>query len=220
MDKDKNKKQPVIRLGIKLIISGKKGESLFYNADVFGDLIVMDDNFIPLSKKLTKYMNLVYRAKEERLLAIICAMSIEEALDSLLSAYIPDYRRILDNMDFTLSMKIEITNSLRLILKHIMNAADLVRAIRNEFAHDLSVDSFDSLDEKKFKSKLKARFKEFYPEEDISNMALSELFVQIVQSVVSALGIYECYSKVAKEYIYSDDFNNELNRRIKIRLKS
>jgi len=220
MSIDKNKGEPVIKLGIKLIISGKKGESLFYNADMFNSLLVMNDNVITISKQLTRYITLVNKAKEERLLALIAAMSIEEALDSLLSAYIPDYKRIPKKKDFTSSMKIEIAKSLRLIPRHIMNTANLVRAIRNEFAHDLSIDSFDSLNEKNFKNKLKARFKEFFPEEDISNMALNELFAQIVQSVVSALELYKYYSKAAKEYIYSEDFINELDKRIKSKVRN
>ncbi len=216
---DKDEKRPIIKLGIKLIIGGKKGESLFYNADMFNSLLLMGDNVITSAKQLTKYINLIYKAKEDRLLALIGAMSIEEALDLLLIAYIPDYKRISENIDFTLSMKTEITNSLRLIPRHIMNAVDLFRTIRNKFAHDLNIDSFDALDESKFKNKLRVRFKEFFPEEDISNMALNELFSQLVQSVVSALEIYRYYAKVAKEYIYSEDFINEVNRRIEGKAK-
>ena len=215
MHVDEKIKQPTIKLGIKLIISGEKGRSLFYNADMFQYLISRDDNLITMSEQLTRYTNLVYKAKEERLLAIIGALSIEEAVDSLLSAYIPNYKRISQKKDFTSSMKIEIANSLRLIPRHIMNAADLVRAIRNEFAHDLGIDSFDSLDEAKFKNKLRARFKELFPEEDISKIPANELFVQIVQSVVSALELYKHYCKTAREYIYSNEFIDEVDRRIK-----
>lgn len=218
MSMEKNIGKPVIKLGRKLSIGGKKGESLFYDADIFNSLIVMDKNFVPMSKQLTKYANLVYRAKEERLLALIGAISVEEALDSLLGAYIPNYKLILENTDFTFSMKVEIAYSLNLIPKHILNSSDLVRKIRNKFAHDINVDRFEYLD-KRLKDNLKVRFKEFYHEEDFSSMAYSELFVEIIQSVVSALDLYKYYGKAAKEYIYSEDFIKELNRRIEDKSK-
>ncbi len=218
MDKDKNEKQPVIKLGVKLIISGKKGESLFYNTDTFNSLLVTDDNVITISKQLTKYANLVYKEKEERLLALIGAISVEEALDSFLKTYIPDYKRILENTDFTLSMKVEMAYSLRLIPRHILNSADLIRRIRNEFAHKISIDRFDYLDEK-LKKKLQIRFKEFCPEEDINNTSFSELFVKVVQFVVLALVTYSYCAKVANEYIYSEDFINLLNKRIEDKAK-
>jgi hypothetical protein len=209
----RREKEPLIKTGGKLIISGKKGESLFYSPYSPPNVVAKTD-YKSISEQLTKYMNLALKAKEERLLVLIGALSMEEALDSFLSAYIPDYKRILENTDFTLSMKIEIAFSLRLIPRHILHTADLVRGIRNKFAHDLSIDCFDSLD-KKLKNRLRVRFKEFCPEEEINNVELSKLFEQIIQFIVSALGIYQFQSKAAKEYIYSEDFLNELNKRIK-----
>ncbi len=67
--------------------SGKKGESLFPNfftQAVSKEVELIDENY-------TKYLSYIRRAKDDRLLAIVGALAVEEALDSLLRAYIPKY---------------------------------------------------------------------------------------------------------------------------------
>ena len=196
----------------KLInIEGKKGESLFHHPVVW----FIQKEFKRIKEQYEGYQKLIEGAKEERLLALIGALSMEEALDLFLGAYIPKYKRILKNTDFTLSMKIEIAHSLRLIPRHILNSADIVRKIRNEFAHDLSIHCFDSLDEKKFKTKLRARFKEFSHDDTNTSPTVKDMFISVVEIVIVGLGIYASHLRTAKEYIYSAEFSQQLVERIK-----
>jgi hypothetical protein len=102
-----------------------------------------------------------------------------------------------------------------LIPRHILNSADIVRKIRNEFAHDLSINYFDSLDEKKFKTKLRARFKEFFHDDTNTSPTVKDMFISVVETVIVGLGIYASNLRAVKEYIRSEDFRNELNKRMK-----
>ena len=192
-------------------IEGKKGESLFRHPIIW----FVEKDIKLIREQFERYKKFVEAAKEERLLVLIGALSMEEALDLFLGAYIPGYKRVSEKKDFTLSMKIEIALSLRLIPSHILNAADLIRAIRNEFAHNLSIDCFDSLDEEKFKKKLIVRSQALFPNDRNTNRAVKDTFTAVVEGVIIALGIYASHVQSAKEYIYSDDFGKELVKRIK-----
>jgi len=199
---DKPMKEP------KINIEGNKGESLFHRPVIWA----VKNEFNRIREQFEHYKKLIEEIKDERLLALIGAMSMEEALDSFLGAYILDYKRI---VDFTLSMKIQIAFSLRLIPGHILHTADLIRAIRNEFVHELSINCFDSLDSNKFKDKMRARFKELFPDNTNTSLILKDMFICIVEAIILGLGIYASHLDAAKEYIYSEDFLKELNKRIK-----
>lgn len=192
-------------------IEGKKGESLFCHPVIW----FIQEDFKRIMAQSQYYKKLIEEAREERLLAIIGALSVEEALDSFLSSYIPDYKLILENTDFTLSMKIEIAYSLRLIPRHILNTANLIRAIRNEVAHNINIGRFDSLNDDKFKNKLRVKFQEFFPNDTNTELTVKDRFIHLVEGVIVALGIYATHLRSARDYIYSDGFGKELVKRIK-----
>jgi len=198
--------------GHRLNIEGEKGGSLFHHPVTR----VIEEDFKRINEQYERYWKLIDEAQDERLLALISALSIEDALDLFLEAYIPKYRHLFkENKDFTLSMKIDLAYSLCLIPMHILNAADLVRKIRNEFVHNLSIDCFDSLDDDRFKNKLGVRFKEFYPDDTNTGLTHTEMFKRVVVGIIVALGIYASHLRTAKEYIYGEDFRSEFNKRIK-----
>ena len=202
---DKPEGAPIIN------IEGKKGGSLFHHPSIW----VFEKDVKRISDQYESYQKFLEGTKEERLLALIGALSMEEALDLFLGAYLPDYSRLEESRDFSLSMKIDLAHSLRLIPTHILHTADLVRAIRNKFAHDLSIDCFDSLDNNKFKNKLRVRFKELFPDNTNTSLAIKDMFISIVEAVILGLGIYASHLMAAKEYIYSDAFLKEFDKRIK-----
>ena len=186
-------------------LRGERGQSLFYRPV----MKAISRDFSIISDKFQKYRKLVEQVEEERLIAIIGTLSLEESLDSLLGEYIPDYK-IID--DFSFLSKINLMLSLRLIPKHLLYAIDLARIVRNRFVHDLSIDRFDSLD-KQIKSTLRTTHKEFFPGDGNDNEKLKDIFMKIVESVVIGLGIYASHIKTAKEFIYSDEFWREVNKR-------
>ena len=188
-------------------IEGKKGESLFTRAVIW----FIQEDFKRIREQYEGYQKLIEGAKEERLLALIGALSMEEALDLFLGAYIPDYHSLEKQRDFTLFLKIELARSLQLIPAHIFDAASLINVVRNKFAHNLSIDCFDSLDIGT-QEKLKQKHGQFFT--DISP-TIKDMFIGIVNAVIIGLGVYACHVKAARKYIYSDDFRQQLVGRIK-----
>jgi len=146
------------------------------------------------------------RAKDDRLLAIVGALVIEEALDSLLIAYIPKYKILhREDHDITFAMKIKLVRSLKLIPAHLLNAVDVIRDIRNEFVHKLDKDDFNSVSVKR-KDKLIRICKELHPEDNVNSYSISYMFDTTIRGILVCFGAYASNLKLAKEYIYSDDF--------------
>lgn len=109
---------------------------------VFPDMKLMEETFEHLSS-----------TTDERALAIIGALILEKGIDDLLHTIIPGYKALWDKWDFSLSTKIELARALRLFPNALFNCVDTIRQIRNEFAHDLSVNSLKALARRKTSSK-------------------------------------------------------------------
>lgn len=120
------------------LISGKKGESLFHEPL----LRYFREN--PLPELFRKTADL----KDDRLLAIVTALIVEDRLDKALNSFLPRYARLIAAAGFTFSMKIALMEALALVPPRILGAADLIRKVRNEFAHHLDLDSFSGLESK------------------------------------------------------------------------
>jgi len=192
-------------------IEGKKGESLFYRPLIWG----LEKDLKLLRAQYTEYERLIIEAKEERLLALVGAMSMEEALDLFLRSYIPGYRKLeKQHREFTPYVKIQLARSLKIIPAHIFDAADLVRDIRNKFAHNLRISRFEAL-KSEIKDNLRQKHGAFYPKDINIDLSLAEIFHKVVDGVILGLEIYASNLKIAKDYIHSGDFVKELGKRVK-----
>lgn len=192
-------------------IEGTKGESIFCRPLGW----TLQEDLKLISGHFEEYERVIGESEEERLLAVVGNLSIEDALDYFLTAYIPHYEYLSENRDFTLSMKIDLGLSLCLIPKHLLDAADLVRKIRNEFAHNLKMKSFNSL-KVDTKRKLSTFCKVFYPKDD-EDVSYSEKFARVADAVILGFEVYSSHVRVARKFIYSDDFTNELKKRVVIK---
>jgi hypothetical protein len=189
-------------------IEGTRGESLFYESLGW----TVQEDLKLLSGHYKEYERVLIKLGEDRLLVLVGSLSLEDDLDYFLAAYIPHYKYLSENRDFTFSMKIDLGRSLCLIPKHLLDAADLVRYIRNEFAHNLEMTSFSSL-KAKTKRKLRTSYKVLY-RTDRMNIPYSEKFGLVVGAVMHGFEIYTSHLRNARKFIYSDDFTNELKKRV------
>jgi len=114
------------------LISGIKGESVFHEPL----MRFFIDN--PIPELLSKTANL----QDDRLLAVVTMLVVEDRLDKALHSFLPKY----DPKAFTFARKIKLMNALALIPNKIIEAANLFGNIRNAFAHNLQIDSFDRLE--------------------------------------------------------------------------
>jgi hypothetical protein len=82
---------------------------------------------------------------DDRLLAIVTALVVEQRVDVLLGSFLPGYKHLAEGRDLTFSLKIGLAKALGFIPPRILRAATMIREIRNEFAHDLDILSFAQL---------------------------------------------------------------------------
>ena len=83
---------------------------------------------------------------DDRLIALIGALIVENAVEAYLSAAMLGYKKELSgSKDFFFSWKIAVAKSLRFCPTKILTCADVIRQIRNEFAHNLGIKDFVEL---------------------------------------------------------------------------
>ena len=189
-------------------IYGKKGECLFYEPLLWSHPI----DIKIISERYAEYLRVVGKEREERLTVLVSAMSMEEALDLFLEAYIPDYYRLKNQRDFTLFLKIQLARSLRIIPAHILDAAVLINEIRNKFAHKLRISSLNTLGSGT-QDNLRQKYSVFFLSDTTANLSFADMFTKITDCVILSFEFYAASLKIAREYIYSEDFIDELNKR-------
>ncbi|MDY8094476.1 hypothetical protein UY456_15870 [Paenibacillus polymyxa] len=126
-------------------IIGPIGESIFdrpiwwcLDKETQGDLMII----------FTQSLEHIVRIHDERLLLITGALLVEGSIDNLLSDFMPGYNALKDNRDFSFSLKIALAKATELCPASLFNYANLIRNMRNEFAHNLATSSIDQLPNK------------------------------------------------------------------------
>lgn len=121
-------------------LQGPQGESLFH---------------MPLSNVAADtrdVMELIGRMQtygDARSKALLAALVSEGTINAVLREVMPRYESVLEkDNNCTHSIKIKMLAALNLIPHHLTRAADMVREVRNEFAHNLAIDSLADLPEK------------------------------------------------------------------------
>lgn len=131
----------------ELRIHGEKGESLFASP-------VVDS-----TERLENYRNMAYHVEDaegimdERSYVLVLEAVVEYYFDELMKAVLPDYGLI---EKFSISNKVKILRSMRLIPEQIIECAEIVIAIRNSFAHEIKLHSFERLDNNRRKALIRA----------------------------------------------------------------
>lgn len=138
-------------------------------------------------------------SEDDRAVALVGALLVESAVNELVSAYVPGYKTLAENRDFTFSMRIELARALRLCPARLLGAADTVRAIRNDFAHELGIGAFDQCASKHIES-ARGHLRIIQP-------SLSEaktdrkVFVNLVSMICLALRGYKFHVERLNEYV-------------------
>lgn len=184
-------------------MGGEKGKSLFYRNLVDA---VDQEKFDDIQKKLDDYFEKYETISDDRALAIIGALSIENELDNFLATWIKDYKRLASNKDLTFSFKVELAISLKLIPIRILNAVEPIRKIRNIFAHHLDIDTFDKA--KEFESKSdKPSFPKLY--DKIKTFIVwdkdddRQTFKTLIIMIILGLNVYTKHTAKVQNYIWN-----------------
>ncbi|MCI0489225.1 MAG: hypothetical protein L0229_21750, partial [Blastocatellia bacterium] len=142
---------------------------------------------------------------DDRLLVLVGALLVENAVDRLLASFMPGYKALQEkSRDFTFSMRIELARALQLIPNHILSAADAIRDVRNKFAHVLEINTFAALGKNKGQA-LRDHLRNFsvIPEQDWDE---ADIFGQLVIVTTMALYLYKPHTQWLNEYVRSSSF--------------
>ncbi len=126
-------------------LTGTPGETLFHQP-VHDLLASIEDQF--KAEGLRATLNLMGNYGDERSKVLMAALASEAVIDMLIAAVLPGYEKEFlegNDRDMTFSLKIKLLKALAVVPRHLIEAADLVRAMRNEFAHNLRVDTLADL---------------------------------------------------------------------------
>ena len=191
----------------KLDASGPPGHSLFSN---FKAWCLREISVDEIQVELDEEIKHVAQYDDERLLVLLGALVVENALDHLLGQFILDYRGLRDNRDFTFSMRIELARAARLIPSKVLGAADTVRQIRNDLVHNLSITSLVQLSPSRTDA-MRGRLQEFrVPIE--AGEELPQLYSYLVSATTIALRLYAKHVETFNSFIRTDEFSSQLQR--------
>lgn len=139
-------------------ITGPEGASLFWHAKLWLVADAMKDVQEDLDATWKHYKDI----KDERLLALVGALCVETSVDRVLRSFAPGFTAYSEDVDFTFSVKLKVLRSLKPLPARLMTSCDLIRQIRNKFAHDLSMKALVDLDPKLL-NRLTTQVQEFNP---------------------------------------------------------
>lgn len=158
----------------------------------------------------------VFGMKDDRLLAIVSALLIENRVDYLLSTCLPRYKKLLDTKDFTFSTKITLVEALGMIPPKITSTAHLLRQIRNEFAHHLSAKTFNDVEQKLITRLFSVHGSLFpNPEKTVGDLVDRRLFLRfynLVEYCVFGFDNYAVNIRYLRAKLREPDFVPSLHR--------
>lgn len=97
---------------------------------------------------LSDELNALESSTDDRTLILVSAIIIENQIEVLLKILFPEYRNLTDNnsKELTFSMKTNLLKSFQLCDNDLFVKTNVIRKIRNRFAHDLSFRELELID--------------------------------------------------------------------------
>jgi hypothetical protein len=122
-------------------LRGEQGKT-FFHQPVTDFIASIEDEL--KADGLRSTLNRMRRYEDERSMVLLAALASEAVIDKLLAALIPRYvAELRDERDMPFGLKIRLLKALEIVPKHLTEAAGLVRTVRNQFAHKLTVETLD-----------------------------------------------------------------------------
>ncbi len=169
------------------------------------DFEVVEDN----NKKAAENYDRIIKSGDHRSRIILAGIIVEYYFDRILKCFFIDYKNLSDRSDFTFSFKISLLKSMRLIPIDVIIMCDLVRKVRNVFAHNFEIDAIEQID-----SKLIKHINQLYLEKTKSkeDKELIEKFHAIYSVGYSELRTYERNIKLLRETLDNPNFEMEIQK--------
>jgi len=200
---------------------GGKSSTLFYKP-----LPIISD-LGDWNSQVPEFFQRIEKSGDDRSYAILSAIIVEHHVIRMLKLIMPRFDDFAKNHESSFSMKLDLLRSLSFIPEHLLVCGDAVRIVRNEFAHNLDIESLDGI-RQSTKDKLKSAFNAIPDIEKISGTiarkTVREILSWVAQCAVVGIRIYESNVRLLMESIRSETFLSQLeqtyrdrNRRLRLR---
>jgi hypothetical protein len=173
--------------------------------------------FSKWNKTISSYIKKINESVDDRAYVIFAAGLLEKQITQILQIIFPKYKLFEDVDSFTFSMKIRTLKALNLLPNHFLNFSDLVREIRNVFAHNIDIESFDdfAMHPKLLKKLQKidsycAEWKDNLVKSNFDNL-WRDKFDDIYRLALEGLFCYEENVKALFDKIWNKEFIKELD---------
>ena len=185
-------------------IEGPPGESVLYCAWVW----LLPGEMEEVREELEAYWAHYEDLTDERAIVLVGALCVEDCLDRMISAFFPASKILHENRDFTFSLKIDILQACSLIPRRILHHCDLIRSLRNDFAHNLDFQTLSDLGDTKLRN-MDQGIKSYQADYDFS-VPYRQRFEDLVRFTCIALKVYTTQVQPMRAFIDSEDFLKSL----------
>jgi hypothetical protein len=185
-----------------------KSEAVFHeqNPELIGGLSA----FNQIVGEIQDYIKHIAELKDDRLYALVADLLAENAIDGYLSELMPRYKQELaEKKEFTFSLKIAVAKELRLSPPKFFKGADVLRRVRNEFAHNLEIKTFEAL-KPELIDEIGGVLKGYFPKKQPTYTSIRDKFSSLMFHTVVALIFYRKHLRSLNSYLRDDVFQDNL----------
>jgi hypothetical protein len=147
--------------------------------------------------------------EDDRAVILVCALLLENAVESCLTAFAPRFPQMADDRDLTFSLKTNFLKSLCLLPPHVLEAITPIRQIRNEFAHNLEIKDFNSVQERHFLA-LKTHREKILPNSKALD-SRRKLVMEVTQHTLIAVGLFRIHIQLLRRFLNTDEFRRSFD---------
>lgn len=190
--------------------SGPDEETVFHDFDP-GLLVTPAANIENVADRVLApiqgQMEHLRHIKDFQLGILYGAMLVENALDELLRNLMPRFdQEIVNNADFSFSMKTRIARALAICPRRILGSVDSIRNARNAIAHNLQFNNYDDLPFG-IRESVNNRRREYYdPADDAPADEGFSQFISLAVYTTTAILVYASHSRLLREFVESEHF--------------
>jgi hypothetical protein len=187
-----------------------KGTCLFSEQFAIWEKSEWNDDLPPFFNRLNKI-------DDDRSFVILATSVLEYQIDRFLKFFIPNYQ-VLINDKTNLVTKINLIRAFNLIPEHFPDMLDNIRNIRNDFAHNLKIDSFiDANESEKLPGHIEEmrRLWDKFQNDMIywkENEPLYLMFKDIWRVCIEGLRVFELNIRLFRQETEKKEFINHLNQ--------
>ncbi len=163
--------------------------------------------------ELPEFFRRLSESADDRSYVVLAALVLEYHYDEALKILMPGYDEISTSSGYTFSLKIETLSALKLVPPLIPRSAHCVRKIRNEFAHNLTIDRLDAV-RADLLERARSLYDEMYaPYKDSHNgKTLRQVFEKLVNGAIIGLKLYTPNLNALRQRIDAPAFMDALQR--------